>query len=151
MGWEKMLSAIAALTSGINMVVNSSMYGTGMTVSYEQLIMDHEILEMTYRLLEGITVSPETIAYDVIKSVCPHGDFLMEEHTLKYMRSGEHWMPNLSNRYGYDQWKAKGGQDVVQRATDRARKILEAHQPEPLDVHVRKELEAIISAAGRAP
>jgi trimethylamine--corrinoid protein Co-methyltransferase len=147
MGWEKMLSAIAALTSGISMFVNTSMYGQGMTVSYEQLILDHEIVEMAYRLLEGISVSPETIAYDVIKSVCPHGDFLMEEHTLKYMRGGEHWVPNLSNRYGYDQWAAKGGQDVVQRATERAREILGTHQPEPLDAHVRKELQQIISAS----
>jgi trimethylamine--corrinoid protein Co-methyltransferase len=148
MGWEKMLSAIAAINAGISIFINTSMYGQGMTVSYEQLILDQEIVGMAYRFLEGITVSPETLAYDVIKSVGPHGSFLMEEHTLKYMRSGEHWLPTLSNRRGYDQWKEKGGKDIVQQATERARQILETHQPEPLDTYVRQELHKIITSAG---
>jgi trimethylamine--corrinoid protein Co-methyltransferase len=148
LGWEKMLSAIAAITSGISMFINTSMYGQGMTVSCEQLLLDQEIVAMAYRLLEGLAVNRETIAFDAIKSVGPCGNFLMEEHTLKYVRSGEHWMPKLSNRHGYDQWKANGGKDVVQRATEQARQILEAHQPEPLDSRVRTELDRIIAAAG---
>jgi trimethylamine--corrinoid protein Co-methyltransferase len=150
LGWEKMLSAYAALSAGIGMVVNASMYGTGMTVSLEQLMIDHEILELTYRLLEGISVTPDTIAYEVIKAVCPQGNFMMEEHTLKHLRSGEHWLPHLANRYGYDQWRIGGAPDVVRRATERVRQILAVHRPEPLDEAVQKELQRIISAVERA-
>jgi trimethylamine--corrinoid protein Co-methyltransferase len=146
-GWEKMLTAIFSLISGIDLVVNSSMYGTAMAVSAEQLLIDHEILEICYRLLEGIEVNPETIAFDVIKSVGPRGNFLMEEHTLRYLRTGEHWPPKLSNRYGYDKWLGAGGRDVVQRAAQRAQEILKSHEPEPLEAQVRRELERILSAS----
>lgn len=148
-GWEKMLTAICALASGLSLVVNSSMFGSGVTVSYEQLVLDHEILSIAYRLLEGIKVSPETIALDVIQKVCPHGNFLMEKHTLKYLRSGEHWDPQITNRYNFDQWQKRGGLNVVKRARDRAMEILESYQPQPLGISSRKELNQIIEVFER--
>ena len=58
----------------------------GMTMSYEQLLIDQEIVKMIRRILQGIAVNKDTIALDVIKKVGPAGNYLGERHTLKYMR-----------------------------------------------------------------
>ncbi len=145
-GWEKMLTAIATLASGVSLMINSSMFGTAMTVSLEQLLLDHEILAIAFRLLQGIEVNPETIALDVIKKVCPYGNFLMEDHTLKYMRSGEHWYPDISNRLTYDQWQEQGALTVVEQAHEAAVRILQSHHAQPLDAAVQRELSQLIEA-----
>ena len=41
---------------------------------------------MVLRILKGINVNDETLAVDTIKSVGPGGNYLMEDHTIKYMR-----------------------------------------------------------------
>ena len=47
--WEKSLSAMACVTAGIDVMVNLGMYSTGLTVSYESLIIDHEIFSKLRR------------------------------------------------------------------------------------------------------
>ncbi len=148
-GWEKMLTTVFSLLGGQDLVINASMYASGMTVSYEQLVLDQEMLEIGFRLLEGITVSPETLALEVIERAAPRGDFLTDEHTLKHLRSGEHYQPTLSSRYSHDQWLEAGGRDVVRRAKERAQQILSTHRPIPLEEPIQRELKAILAAAGR--
>ncbi|GAH28474.1 unnamed protein product, partial [marine sediment metagenome] len=110
--WEKFLTLHSAFTSGVNLVVNAGMFATGLTVSFEQLVLDNEMAGIVYRLVEGIEISPQTIALGVIKRVGPKGNFLEEPHTLKYLRSSEHWEPKLSSRCVYEKWIEDGGKDV---------------------------------------
>ncbi|MCK5428485.1 MAG: trimethylamine methyltransferase family protein, partial [Anaerolineales bacterium] len=41
-------------------------------------------------------------------------------------------------------WKAKGAQDITQRAKEEARRILKTHQPPPLSDEVKKTLREIV-------
>ena len=59
----------------------------GMTMSYEQLLIDQEIVKMIRRVLQGIAVNKETIALDVIKKVGPAGNYLSERHIEIYVRN----------------------------------------------------------------
>ena len=142
--WEKLLTLHSAFTSGVNLVVNAGLFATGLTVSFEQLVLDHEMAGIVYRLLEGIEVSPETIALEVIKRVGPKGNFLEEPHTLKHLRSSEHWQPKLSNRSVYEKWMEDGGRDVVEKAREISKRILEHHQPKNLSEEVLSRLREII-------
>lgn len=142
--WEKFLTLHSAFTSGVNLVVNAGLFATGLTVSFEQLVLDHEMAGIVYRLLEGIEVSPETVALEVIKRVGPKGNFLEDPHTLKHLRSGEHWQPKLSNRSVYEKWMEDGGRDVVEKAREISKGILEHHQPKNLSEEVLSRLREII-------
>jgi len=142
--WEKFLTLHSAFTSGVNLVVNAGMLATGLTVSFEQLVLDNEMAGIVYRLLEGIEVSPKTIALETIERVGPKGNFLEESHTLKYLRSSEHWEPKLSCRSVYEKWIEDGGKDVVGKAREISKRILTHHQPKDLTEKVRSRLREII-------
>ncbi len=142
--WEKMATTLAPLCSGVDLIVNAGMFETGLTVSYEQLVIDNEMLGWLFRFVEGIKVSPETIAADLIDKVGPKGNFLSEEHTLKYLRSSEHWEPTISNRNLYETWKEKGSKTVVENARQKAKEILQIHQVRKLDSSVQKRIDEII-------
>jgi len=142
--WEKFLTLHSAFTSGVNLVVNAGMFATGLTVSFEQLVLDNEMAGIVYRFVEGIEVSPKTIALETIERVGPKGNFLEEPHTLKYLRSSEHWQPKLSNRSVYEKWIEDDGKDVVEKARELAKGILAHHQPKNLSQKVRERLREII-------
>jgi trimethylamine--corrinoid protein Co-methyltransferase len=148
-GWEKMLKAVCAIQAGVSLFVNAGMFDTGMTVSCEQLILDNEILELAFRFAEGIAVNADTLALDVIRHVGPGGDYLSEDHTLRYLRSGEHWDPTVSNRNSFPQWEEMGSPSVLERAHERAEAILNSHQPPEPDPAKRRELTRLIQAFER--
>ena len=117
-----------------------------MTMSYEQLLIDAEIVRMIRRTLQGITVDDIHLAADVIKSVGPGGTFLAQRHTLKYMRE-ESSQAQLFDRRMYDAWEADGSKDIREVANAKAREILENHEPERLPDDVIKQIDDIIEEA----
>ncbi len=76
--------------------------------------------------------------------VGPRGNFLEEPHTLKYLRSSEHWQPKLSNRSVYEKWMENDGKDVVEKAREISKRILGHHQPKNLSEKVLSRLSQII-------
>lgn len=144
-GFEKIFNTIANLQAGVNLLMNAGMFATGFTVSYEQLIVDHEIATFVYRYIEGIRVDDDTIAKDVIKKVGQHKDFLMEPHTLKYMRSGEHTSYRVSNRDVYDIWRNNGKPSITDNAAAVAKEIISTHKPRQLSDLKKEKITRIIS------
>ena len=93
----------------------------------------------------GIRVSDERLAVDDIARVGSFGDFLSLDATMKHMR--EQSQPALIDRRVREDWEARGGTDMYQRALVRAREILETHVPEPLSDDVRQRLRDIVVSA----
>lgn len=150
-GWEKCLTGLSSLNAGADLIVGPGAYGTYLVSSNEQLVIDNEILGMLYRFLKGINISSETMAIDIIKKVGPRGNFLEEEHTLQYLRSGEHWEAEISNRCMYQTWFKRGYPDIVENAKRKVKEILQTHQPRELDISVQKEIKRIIKTFESQP
>lgn len=142
--WEKMMSSICGIIGGNDLIVNMGMFGTGMTISLEQLVMDNEMCSIVRRLSKGIEVSLDTLALDTILNVGPRGTYLMEEHTIENLRSGEHVALELSNGANYDVWKAKGMKNVYQKASDKVMEVLDKGNRSQLNESVRLKLASII-------
>jgi trimethylamine--corrinoid protein Co-methyltransferase len=111
-----------------------------LTVSYEKMVMDNEILGMCRRVMEGIEVSDETLAADLIIEKGPGKDYLDSEHTVRHMR-GEFYEPTISNREKRD--GAYRGQDALVQAKERVAE-LRSRDPESL---LPKEIRERILAA----
>jgi trimethylamine:corrinoid methyltransferase-like protein len=94
-GWEKMLSIAAAILGRNDLMINSGMYGTGMTVGLEQLVLDHEMYKIASRFAQGMEVSEEKLAVDLICGVGSQGEYLSEAHTVDLLRTGEHTEPGI--------------------------------------------------------
>lgn len=144
-GFEKIFNIIATLQSGINLIVNAGMFSTGMTVSYEQLVVDHEIVTFVYRYLEGIAVNNDSISKEVIKKVGQHKNYLLEPHTLKYISTGEHASYKVSNRDVYDMWKISGKSSITDNAREFADEIIRKHKLKSLPKGKQEKLDDIIA------
>ena len=137
------MTALLPALTGSNIIYGMGMLEMGMTMSYEQLLIDEEYVRMIRRILQGIAVNKETIALDVIKKVGPAGNYLSQRHTLKYMRQ-ELSTTTLINRKMRENWENAGAKDLVQVAREKARHILETHKPTPLPDDVRKRIREIV-------
>ena len=146
LGWEKMLSTLSALGSGVDLLVNAGMFATGMTVSFEQLVIDAEIVAICRRYLYGMPVNETTLAMDAIAEVGPAGNFMGSTHTLDQLRSGALWEENISNRHSYDVWREKGSPDIMHNAAARVQKILAGHRPQPIADKAAQQMRSIVEA-----
>jgi len=140
------MSMQMAALSGANMIYGLGMIDLGMTLDFAQLVVDNEIAKMTRRILEGIPVSDDTIALELIRSVGAGGHFLAEKHTLKNMRAVQA-QTKLFDRQPYAKWELAGRRELAERAGDEARRILAAHKPVELPKDVRDKLRGIVLAA----
>lgn len=131
------------LLNGIGMLEGSKV------LSFEQMMIDHEIATAVLRLISGFQVTDETLALPMIDRVGPRGNFLQEQHTYKHMR--EIWDPTLSDLRPYDVWKAAGAETMQQVARRKAKEILQKHTPVPLDQSVSKQLSQIVSECEKKP
>jgi len=142
--WEKMLSTVAGIIGANDMIVNLGMFGTGMSISLEQLVMDSEICRIVKRFLKGFEVNKETIALDTIANVGIRNTYLMEDHTIANLRSGEHVELNVSNGANYDVWKGKGAKSSSEKSRDIINAILTKGNKCPLEQSLSKGLSNII-------
>jgi trimethylamine--corrinoid protein Co-methyltransferase len=84
-----------------------------LTVAYDKLVLDNEILGMCQRVLRGIEVTEETLAAELMIDKGPGGHYVGEQHTRRHMR-GEFFMPRLSTREKRE--RAAEGSDALSRA-----------------------------------
>ena len=149
-GVESLMSNLACVVAGITYVCHAAgeLQNT-LAVSYEKTVLDDEIIGMARRFAKGIEVTPETLAFDVIKEVGPRGHYLGTDHTRRHFRT-EQFLPDLLVRDKYGVWEAAGGKRAEERARDRVHKLLAEHQPKPLPGEVIRELESVYTSAKRS-
>ncbi len=142
-GVENSLSTFMASIQVSDMLLGVGFLHGSRIWSFEQMLMDCEIYEIVRRTLAGIEVNEETIALEAIKAVGPGGNFLTQKHTRAHMR--EIFIPNYLDRRPYNIWEEKkdGPRDW---AREKARQLVETHQPDPLDPAIVREFERIIAA-----
>ena len=146
-GVEKSLQILTVALAGGNYIHDAAgLMESCLLCSYEQYVIDNEMLGMVARILEGIKVTPETLSFDQIKEAGPRGNFMGLRHTLDHIKK-EHYLPRLFDRSTYDTWEERGAKDIREVAREKAREILATHQVEPLPKEVQEELSAVIGNA----
>lgn len=139
-GFEKTVSSLMVAMTGADYIhMAAGMLDSANSISYEQYVIDNEIIGMIQRILSGIKVNEDTTAFDVIEQVGPGGNFVTEEHTIDHMMD-EFFYPNLGVRCNFDIWEEKGRPDMLSRAKDLVREILEAGKEGLLDHDVISEV-----------
>ena len=148
-GWEKGLTTLMAAMGGSNFVHHAAgMLESMLAVSYEQFVMDDEIIGMCCKALRGIEVDAEHLALDVIDAVGPGSNFMTAEHTLRHMHD-EYFPGNgVSDRKSRVKWEKEGGRDAWQRAREIVKRILAEEEkpyiPEDLDKTIRERFKILL-------
>jgi trimethylamine--corrinoid protein Co-methyltransferase len=140
-GFEKTVSSLTVAMTGADFVhLAAGVIDSGNSISYEQYVIDNEIIGMTQRVLQGIKVNEDTLGYDVIEQVGPGGNFVAEEHTINHMMD-EFSYPNLQVRCNFDIWEELGHPDMLSRANELVGKILEESEEGLLDVDLIDDIK----------
>ena len=147
-GYEKAFSAFIAYLSGADMTSGPGLLENWTVLSFEQLIIDHEMFTMMADMLKGFPVNDDSMPLDVIMKVGHEGHYMGEKHTLDHFR--QMWQPMVTDGQTYKVWKAAGSKNAVEHAKDKAKEILKTHTPEPLATDVKKDLVVLVAEGERS-
>ena len=136
---ESAYSILAQALAGLNLIHDVGYLDMGMVCSAEMLVLGDEVIGMVKRFLEGIKITPDTLAENIVEKVGPGGHFIQEHHTYQHFRK-ELWMPSLLTRKHYTEWQKEGAEDIGDRVKEKIRKILEIHQVQPIREDILEEL-----------
>jgi len=115
----------------------------GSTVlSFEQLMLDYDIVTEILRISKGIDATDDAIASDLIREVGIGGTFLAKRHTLMHLR--EAWEPMVFEYGTYEDWVKRGAIDPVRRANQKAKALLKDAKAVPLEKDLERQLREIV-------
>jgi len=144
--YEKMSSGLPQFYAGCDMIAGLGLLDDVTMLSYEQMVIDNEMAKIMARLAQGVQVDDEHMALDLIKKVGPGGSFLADRHTMSWLNK-EHFLTEITDRRTGEAWEADGRKSVVERAREKAAKIMKDHVVEPVAADVAKKFEDIVVAA----
>jgi trimethylamine--corrinoid protein Co-methyltransferase len=143
---EAMLSVIMAKFSSGNLIHDVGYMESGLTLSYEMIVLTDELVALCDNLVKGIEVTSETMLLDELHHVGPGGHFLNTEETMSRFRS--FWYPGLIDRMRRETWLENGGESLGERLRGRVREILREHQPKPLPGDRMAGIQEILAGVG---
>ncbi len=149
-GLEVGFSTLMATLNGQNLIHDIGFLESALITSFEMYVLTDEAIGMAKHIARGVSVTPETLATEVIESVGPLGDFLVHEHTLKFFRE-EFYFPKVLDRRNYGGWQKGGARTMDVRLDEKVDEILGAHKPGPINSSARTRMTEILDEATATP
>ncbi len=143
---EAMLSVMSAKLSGANLVHDVGYMESGLTTSFEMIVLTDELVAMMDHFMGGVEVSDDTLLLDELHRVGPGGHFLNTDETLNRFR--DFWYPGLLSRSIRPQWLEEGATTLGQRLKVRVKEIIEEHRAKPLAPDKKRQVQEILAKAG---
>ncbi len=117
-GAEKMQCWMARKADHIMYGIAFGSLMSGAAVSLEQMLIDADLWREAGRYFGGLNLSEIGSAADIIERVGPGGNLLMEEQTIRLMRSDEFHYSQIANRQG------DRGSSMLERAHEQVEHML---------------------------
>lgn len=146
-----MLSSMALLNGvmcGASDIGGVGSFGSANVVSHAAFVIASELAGHVFRYQHGIDVNPSTVGVEAIDRVGPQKDFMVDQHTMEYLRQEKRFIPSLIDWSGYDTW-IQNPTSIIERAQAKVDDILKNHVVEPLPEGIQQELQRIAAAADR--
>lgn len=139
---EASTSILIQTLSRANLIHDIGYLESGLTGSFDMLVLSDEMIGMTKQFMKGISTEKEYLALDTVHQTGPGGNFLTSQHTLNHFK--EYWDPQLMDRQIYQKWLEKGKTNLQYRIKNKIESILTTYQPFSLEKKVIHFLEQII-------
>lgn len=146
-GYEKGMGALISALSGANLIIFQG--GSCGELMYHPAlsILDDDIAGWIGRLIEGVTMTDETLAIDLINNIGPiPGHYLSAEHTREWWQK-EQFIPSVADLEPYPLWVRSGKRDALDHARERMTEILGEHSPRRLTSKQEQALKEIMNEA----
>ena len=114
-------------------------------ISIESLVVDNDIVKSVNRVIDGIRVDEDRLAFEVIKNNANTSEFMSDSHTMKYFKE-ETWIPdgNITDRSDANQWKMTGSKTTLDRAQSTIDGYLNEYKGPNIPEDTRQILDGII-------
>jgi len=113
------------LLSGATVVIHAAGWlEGGLSVSYEKLITDVEVLQMAAELCTPTSAADPELALDALRDVSPGGHFFACAHTMDRYKT-QFYEPLVADWSNYGRWQERGALTATERATGIWQAILE--------------------------
>ena len=114
---ENQMGLWGCLMAGASVIIHSAGWlEGGLSVSYEKLITDVEVLNMVAELCSGAQAGKDEIGYDALQEVNPSGHFFATTQTMARYNT-EFYEPVVHDYANYGTWTERGSLDATTRAT----------------------------------
>jgi trimethylamine--corrinoid protein Co-methyltransferase len=152
---ENQLGLWGCLLAGATVIIHSAGWlEGGLSVSYEKIVTDVEVLNMVAELCAGKKAGDDEIGFaNALSHVLPTGHFFSTPQTMQRYDS-EFYQPIVHDYANFGTWTERGARDATTRATDVWQAILAQPSPPMTAPERLQALQAFIekrSAAGGAP
>jgi trimethylamine---corrinoid protein Co-methyltransferase len=146
-GYEKAIGALLNALSGTNVVPLQGGLNGELTRHPLITILDDDMAAMIGRFLEGVEVTDDSVALDLINEVGPiPGFYLDKAHTRHWWRK-EQVMTSVADRLTYPEWMRTGKKSALDYAKARMEEIVATHRPEPLTPQQEQAVEDVLKEA----
>ncbi len=152
---ENQMGLWGCLMAGATVVIHSAGWlEGGLSVSYEKLVTDAEVLNMVAELCAGAQAGEDEIGFDnALSHVDPSGHFFAAPQTMARYNT-EFYEPIVHDYANFGTWTERGAEDINARATRYWQGILEKDARPDVDGDRLEALQAYIAKgtkAGGAP
>ncbi|MCV3271816.1 trimethylamine methyltransferase family protein [Roseobacter sinensis] len=151
---ETQFGTWGCLLAGATVVIHAAGWlEGGLTVSYEKLITDLEVVQMVAELCAETPAEEAEIALDALEDVQPGGHFFGTAHTMDRYQTA-FYQPLVAELSNFGTWQERGAIDTTSRATGIWKQILAETSGPTVDADALARLRADIrtrSEAGGAP
>lgn len=137
---ESQWSLWPCILSHTNFVMHAAGWlESGLTVSFEKVIMDVENLAMMQHMLAGPEWTEDAFALDSIDEVGPAGHNFGTAHTQARFENA-FYNSFLHDRRNFGTWQEAGSEDTLKRANTLWQDIVRNYQKPPLDPAIEEAL-----------
>lgn len=152
---ENQMGLWGCLMAGATVVIHSAGWlEGGLSVSYEKLVTDAEVLNMIAELCAGAQAGEDEIGYETaMKAVEPQGHFFAAPQTMARYNT-EFYEPVVHDYANFGTWTERGSLDANQRATQVWKRIVAADERPEIDQNRLEALKSFVAkrtAEGGAP
>jgi trimethylamine--corrinoid protein Co-methyltransferase len=146
-GYERSMAALVSAVSGASIIdLHGAVYGE-LAWNPAQAVLDDDLAGWVGRFTEGVEVSEETLATDLIKEIGPiPGSYLGTAHTRNWWKKSQ-FMPRSADRDTYPEWIKNGKKDALNHACARMEEILAGGESTLLTEDQDKALNQILEEA----
>ncbi|MEM8730478.1 MAG: trimethylamine methyltransferase family protein [Pseudomonadota bacterium] len=148
---ENQLGLWGCLLAGATVIIHSAGWlEGGLTVSYEKIITDVEVLNMVAELCAGNKAGVDEIGFaNALAHVAPSGHFFAAPQTMERYTT-EFYEPIVHDYANFGTWTERGARDTNSRATAVWERILDAPPRQITDPARMEALDSFIASRTRA-
>jgi trimethylamine---corrinoid protein Co-methyltransferase len=143
--WEKMSCLGALASSNAHLLLHAAGWlEGGLTASFEQFVLDLEMLASQLRYMGGLRVDEQALGLDAIAEVGPGGSYLLAPHTLANYRDTCH-LNTLVDGRPYDNWLDGGATGLLERSRVVWQRCLEQYEEPPLEPGLHEAIREYVA------